>query len=313
MYKKMLVPLDGSELAEVVFPYAKELAGRLDLDLIFLHVYGPDESEFAPMHRDYIQHACEIVGRELGEVQEKTGGQPGSTKVEARCELAEGHPAESILRYADENEIDLILMATHGRSGFSRWAVGSVADKVVHASKVPVWLVRAGIPEEIVYDKWPTRTILVPLDGSKLAESVLPHVEALAKQRGAEMMDVVLIRVCEGLVIPPGQARLMYYDHRVTVDKDEHPDQKVAQRKREAEDYLAGVEKRLTDAGLKARSEVLWGNPADEIVAYADRHPFNLIVMATHALSGLSRWAIGSVADRVVRGVSRPVFLVRPR
>ena len=314
MYKKILVPLDGSELAEVVFPYAKELAGRLDLDLIFLHVYGPDESEFAPMHRDYIQHACETVGRELEEVQEKTGGQPGSTEVEARCELAEGHPAENILRYADENEIDLILMATHGRSGFSRWAVGSVADKVVRASKVPVWLVRAGIPEEIVYDKWPTRTMLVPLDGSKLAELVLPHVEALAKQRGAELMDIVLFTVCEGpTVVPAGQARLMYYDTRVSVDQDEHLKQKMAQRNREAEDYLAGVEKRLKDAGLKARSEVLWGNPADEIVAYANRNPFNLIVMTTHALSGLSRWAMGSVADRVVRGVSRPVFLVRPR
>jgi nucleotide-binding universal stress UspA family protein len=192
--------------------------------------------------------------------------------------------------------------------------MGSVADKVVHASKIPVWLVRAGIPEEIVYDKWPTRTILVPLDGSELAESVLPHVEALAKQRGAELVDVVLLRVCEGATsMPTGQARLMYYEHRVTVDQDEHLEQKMAQRKREAEDYLAGVEKRLTDAGLRVRSEVLWGNPTDEIVVYADRNPFNLIVMATHARSGLSRWAMGSVADRVVRGVSRPILLVRPR
>jgi len=314
VYKKMLVPLDGSELAEVVFAYAKELAGRLDIDLVFLHVYEPEESEFAPMRRAYIEHVCEIVGRELGEVQEKTGGRQGSTKVEARCELAVGHPAENIIRYADESEVDLILMATRGRSGLSRWAMGSVADKVIRASEIPVWLVRAGIPEEIVYDKWPTRTILVPLDGSKMAESVLPHVEALAKQRGTEPVEVVLLRVCEGTIFTPeGQARLMYYYHRVSVDQDEHMKQKMAQRTQEAEDYLAGVEKQLGDAGLKVRSEVLVGNPADEIIAYANRNPFNLIVMATHALSGLSRWAIGSVADRVVRGVSRPVFLVRPR
>ena len=65
-------------------------------------------------------------------------------------------------------------MATHGRSGIRRWIMGSVADKVLRASKVPVWLVRAGIPEEIVYVKWPKITVLVPLDGSELAESLLP-------------------------------------------------------------------------------------------------------------------------------------------
>ena len=267
-YKKMLVPLDGSELAEVVFTYAKELAGRLDLDLIFLHVYESEESEFAPMRRAYVEHVCEIVERELGEVQEKTGGQPGSTKIEARCELAEGHPAENILRYADKNEIDLILMATHGRSGFSRWAVGSVADKVVRASKVPVWLVRAGIPEEIVYDKWPTRTILVPLDGSKLAESVLPHVEAVAKQRGAELVDVVLLRVCEHPVIPSD------YPPAMPLSWEEHVEKEMVKARRVSEQYLAGVEKRLEDAGLRVRSEVLvgktpWVNPADEIIDYA--------------------------------------------
>ena len=302
------------ELAEVVFGYAKELAGRLDLDVILFHVYGPEESELVPLHRAYVERAAEIIRRKSEEVRESTDIEPGGKAVEARGELAVGYPAEEILRYADKNNIDLILMATHGRSGIKRWAMGSVADKVLRASKVPVWLVRAGIPEEIVYDKWPTRTILVPLDGSKMAESVLPHVEALAKQRGTEPLEVVLLRVCEGTIFTPeGQARLMYYYHRVSVDQDEHMKQKMAQRTQEAEDYLAGVEKQLEDAGLKVRSEVLVGNPADEIIAYANRNPFNLIVMATHALSGLSRWAIGSVADRVVRGVSRPVFLVRPR
>ena len=202
MYKRMLVPLDGSELAEVVFNYAKEFAGRLDLEVVLLYVSTPAEEEFLPMHRAYIEHAADIVRRQSQEVQEKTDIQPGSKAVEARGELVVGHPAEEILRYADENTIDLILMATHGRSGIRRWAMGSVADKVLRASKVPVLLVRAGIPDEIVYDKWPRRTILAPLDGSELAESVLPHVEALAKQRGTELVDVVLLRVCEPPALP---------------------------------------------------------------------------------------------------------------
>ena len=142
MYRRILVPLDGSELAEVVFTYAKELAGRLDVEVLLLHVATPEEREFIPMHRSYIEHAADIVRRELQEVQERTGIKPGAKPkpVEARGELAIGYPAEEILRYAEESNVDLILMATHGRSGLKRWSMGSVADKVLRASKVPVWL-----------------------------------------------------------------------------------------------------------------------------------------------------------------------------
>jgi len=306
MYRRMLVPLDGSELAEVVLPYAKELAGRLDLDVILLHVCSPDEGELVPMHRAYVERAAEIIRRQSAEVQQRAGIQRGGGAVEARGELAAGHPAEEILRYAEENDVDLILMATHGRSGIRRWAMGSVADKVLHASKVPVCLVRAGIPEEIVHDKWPWRTILVPLDGSELAESVLPHVEALAKQRGAEPADVALLMVCEPRIIPSS------YPYGVPLSL-EGVQEETDRCKREAEEYLAGVGKRLKDVGLRVRSEVLVGRPADDIVDYANRNPVNLIVMATHGRSGLSRWVMGSVADRVVLGVSSPIFLVRPR
>ncbi len=313
MYKRMLVPLDGSELAEVVFTYAKELAARLGLDVTLLHVYSPTEQELAPMHRSYIERAAEIVRLHSEEVQKKSGIQPGSKEVETRGELAVGYPAEQILSYADENDIDLILMATHGRSGIRRWTIGSVADKVLRASKVPVWLVRAGIPEEVVYDKWPRKTILVPLDGSELAESVLPHVEAVAKQRGAELVDVILLRVCEPPIISSD-----YPETIMRLSWEEHVEQQMAWCKGASEKYLAGVEKRLKDVGLKVRSEVLVGkppigNPADEIIDYANRNPFNLIVMATHGRSGISRWAYGSVAAKVLLGVSSPLFLVRPQ
>ena len=313
MYKRMLVPLDGSELAEVVFTYAKELAGRLSLDVTLLHVCSPTEQELAPMHRSYTEHMAGIVKLQVEAIQKKVGIQPGGKAVEVRGELAVGYPAEEILSYADENDIDLILMSTHGRSGIRRWAMGSVADKVLRASKVPVWLVRAGIPEEVVYDKWPRRTILVPLDGSELAESVLPHVEAVAKQRGTEIVDVILLRVCEPPIISSD-----YPEAIMPLSWEEHVEQQMALCKRASEKYLASVEKRLKDSGLKVRSEALvgkppLGNPANEIIDYANRNPFNLIVMATHGRSGISRWAYGSVAARVLLGVSSPIFLVRPR
>ena len=306
MYKRMLVPLDGSELAEVVLPYAKELAGRLDLDIVFLHVCSAHESQSLPMYQAYVEHAAETARLQSREVQAKTGVQPGAKEVEARGEVAVGHPAEEIVRYTDENDIDLILMATHGRSGVRRWVMGSVADKVLRASRVPIWLVRAGIPEQIVHDKWPERTMLVLLDGSELAESVLPHVEALAKQRGAELVDVVLLRVCEPPVIPSD------YPADMPLSWEEHVKQITDHVKQVSAHYLAGVEKRLTDAGLRVRSEVLMGQPADEIIDYAEKNLFSLIVMSTHGFSGLSRWEYGSVADKVLHGASTPIFLVRP-
>jgi nucleotide-binding universal stress UspA family protein len=306
MYKKMLIPLDGSELSEVVFPYAKELAGRLGLDVILLHVHSPEEGEKAPLHRAYIERKAEVIKRQSEEVQQKIGIRPGAKPVQVQCELAVGYPAEEILRYADENDIDLILMATHGRSGIRRWVMGSVADKVLQASQVPVWLVRAGIPEEIVYDKWPRRTVLVPLDGSELAEAVLPHAEALAKQRGAELVEVVLLRVCEPPVMPA------YYPPNAPMMPEEYIRLESAGCKAVAEQYLAGIEKRLKNAGLRVQSEVLAGEPAEKIIDYANTHPFNLIVMSTHARSGLSRWTYGSVAAKVLQGVSSPIFLVRP-
>lgn len=307
MYKRMLVPLDGSELAEVVFAYAKELAGRLDLDLILLHVAATREQDLLSMHRAYIERAAEIVGRQSAEVQEKTRSKPRGKAVEARGELAVGHAAEEILRYADENNIDMILMATHGRSGVKRWALGSVADKVLRVSKVPVWLVRAGIPEEIVHDKWPKITMLVPLDGSQLAESVLPHVEVLARQRGAELVDVVLLRVCEPPIILSD-----YPEATMELSWDEHVEKEKIWAKQAGERYLAAVEKRLRDAGLRVRSEVVLGRPIDEIIDYANKNPFNLIVLATHGRTGITRWAYGQVADKVLQRSPSPIFLVRP-
>ena len=308
MYKRMLVPLDGSELAEVVFTYAKEIAGRLDLDLTLLHVCVPGERELASMHRAYVERAAELVRRQSEDVQRQTGIESGGRVLEARAELAVGHPAEEILRYADENDIDLILMATHGRSGVRRWAIGSVADKVLRSSKVHVWLARAGIPEETVYDKWPSRTLLVPLDGSELAESVLPHVEALTKQRGAESVEVVLIRVREAPFIT-----VDYPEASMPLTWEEHVEHIKSSFKDGCERYLQGVAKRLSDAGLNVRSDVLMGEPADEIISYATKHPFNLIAMSTHGRSGPKRWAYGSVADKVLHGVTSPIFLVRPR
>ena len=302
----MLVPLDGSKLAEVVLVYAKELVGRLDLDVTFLHICSPEEPEPAPMHRAYVEWVAETVRHQSKEIKEKAVIETGGSAIEAQGALAVGNPAEEIIRYSYENSIDLIMMATHGRSGIGRWAMGSVADKVLRVSKVPVWLVRAKIHEEIINDKWPRKTILVPLDGSELAESVLPHVEALAKQRNGDTVDTILLRVCEYAVVPDDNVKGVPSGWEKGVRRE------IARSKREAGKYLAEVEKRFEDADLRVQSEVLVGEPPNEIINHANGNPFSLIAMATHGRSGLKRLAYGSVADKVLRGASCPLLVVRP-
>lgn len=307
MYKRVLLPLDGSELAEIVFSYATELAARLGLDLVLLHVVSPHERDLIPLHRAYVERAAEALRRQSEELQKKAGIQPKGEGVAARGELAVGHPGEEILNCTLRHDIDLILLATHGRSGIRRWALGSVADKILRVSKMPVCLVRAGVREEIIHDKWPRTTMLVPLDGSELAESVIPHVETLAKQWGPEEVDVVLLRVCEPIVVPSD------YPPTAGLTWEEHKEREITRPKTECEEYLAGVQKRLEGLGLRVRSVALQGKAADEITEYCRSNPVNLIVMSTHGRSGISRWAYGSVADRVLHGICSPIFLIRPQ
>ncbi|MDP2919506.1 MAG: universal stress protein [Dehalococcoidia bacterium] len=308
MYKKLLVLLDGSKLAEIVFPYAKELAGRLDMDVILLHVYHPAASEFAPMYKAYVDRAAETLKIQAHQVQDSLG-QKEIKHVVVRGELCTGYHAEEILKFAEENAIDLMLMASHGRSGVKRWRMGGVADKILRASKIPVLMVHADAEKLIPYDQWPSRSLLVPLSGSEVSSVVLPHVEALAKQKGAEV-SVILMEVVEPPVTPS------YYSPELTgvpLNWGQFVEQEMARNKKAAQEYLAGVEKRFKEAGIQVCSIVHTGKPAEEVIAYAKKNPFSVIIMSTHGRTGLSRLVYGSVAESVLFGVSNPMVLVRPQ
>ena len=310
MYHRILVPLDGSELAESVCVYAKELAGRLDLDVVLLHVGNPSTQGIVPMELAYIDHMAEIVKKQIRDVQKATDGEQKSNPVKVTGELAVGYSAEEIIRFADHNAIDLILLASHGRSGLKRWTLGSVADKVMRATKTPVWLIKAGKPEETPYDKWPRRILIVPLDGSELAESVLPHVEILAKQRGTEPVEVILLRVSEIMTIPT------YYSpdmSGVSLNWGNILQQETIRRKEEAKKYLSEIEKRFKKNNIAVKSVVIEGKANDEVVDFANKQPFSMIIMATHGRSGLSRLVYGSVAANIIHGVNRPIFMIKPQ
>ena len=142
--------------------------------------------------------------------------------------------------------------------------------------------------------------ILVPLDGSKLAECVLPHVEAISQ--GCKVRDVHLVRAVEPLALAP--------DTSLAFTQDEL-DRLESGRRSEAEKYLQQRVQQLRDSGISVESEVLLGKGAEAIAEYAKKHEVDLIVIATHGRSGVSRWYWGSVADRILRSACVPVLMVR--
>jgi len=141
---------------------------------------------------------------------------------------------------------------------------------------------------------------MVPLDGSELAECVLPHVEAIAK--GCNVGKITLIRVVTPLHLHGGVESRLSPEERRRLEADSTDI---------ARNYLDQVVKRLTDIGIAAKSEVLYGNVIDKLVDYADRNGVDLTVIATHGRSGVSRWVWGSVADRILRSAYMPVLMVR--
>ncbi|MDY6916745.1 MAG: universal stress protein [Chloroflexota bacterium] len=149
------------------------------------------------------------------------------------------------------------------------------------------------------------KMILVPLDGSELSEMVLPHVEMLA-QATKKPAEVVLLRVA----MSPSPAFSGYQD--LSGQGPVLAEKAAAADKEEAEKYLAEVGKRLRDKGLRVRVELLVGSPGDEILDYAENNPVDLIAMASHGRSGISRWAYGSVTSKVLRGISTPILVVTP-
>jgi nucleotide-binding universal stress UspA family protein len=277
MYTKIVVPLDSSPLAEVALPYAEEIAGKMGSDIVLLTVLPSEESKEVENHQAYSK---KMVSTTKIQVKKYLEDKP-DTKINISTATRTGNPAEGILNYADKGYPCLIVMATHGRSGLSRWAVGSVADKVVKAtSKQPLLLVRAKGNHPDVRAKRILKQALVPLDGSAVSESVLPYISEIA--RNLEM-QITLLRI---------------------IHKTEH-------NFTEVENYLRKICEKLAEQGIDAGYEVRIGNAAEQIINYADETATDLIAMTTRGQTPINMFSLGSVAQKILLDGDSPLFLVK--
>lgn len=295
----IVLPLDGSESSERAQRLALALAERMPARLVLVgapEVYGLDMAWYAgaaPESGAPMVPVTELMDEARQATTEmlsarRTALDHAGIEVEAR--VVEDLPASAILETAESSAADLIVMATHGLGGFSRWALGSVADKVLQSSTRPVLLVRAGAEHlDPGLDQ-----ILVPLDGSELAEAVLPAVERLARAMGS--------RLTLAHVSP--EARLGMETSRL-FEAQRHSIERI-------EAYLAGQAERLMAAGIPTDIEFL-ASPgvAGALVERLERGDIDLVALTTHGRGGLKRWAFGSVADKLIRHAPTPVLVVR--
>ncbi|HEX75073.1 MAG TPA: universal stress protein [Dehalococcoidia bacterium] len=284
LFRRILVPLDGSGEAESVFPYLRDLAPRFgsQVDILGVGIGGKRRR----------------VNRLLKEYVDKVAVGLHSDSIEAKPVFLYGSAADEILDYTERNSIDLIIMATHGRGGITRWWMGSIAQKVISEARPPVLLVRSKLLEETeAVRSLPFLKILAPLDGSDIGEAALSHADKLSIETGA---SVILLQVIQ----PPGTIGATTMLVSATEDA-------VRAMHDAGENYLSGVAERLGEKGIKTTYEVVTGDPADKIVEYAEDKRVSLIAMSTHGRGGIARWVLGSVADKVLHGTKIPVLLVR--
>ena len=299
MYTRMLIPLDGSKLAENVLPYARTLAGALDLRIELLSVV--DTMDFArTTHAGHVRDFDPIIEAAVREGEQYLEGVARSfTGRNVTCVVEQGQADQIIIEKAAGDKETLIGMATRGRSGIHRWLMGSVAEKVLRGATNPLLLVRGD--EEGKSDGAATlKSIVVPLDGSKLAETVLPRAVDLAKKLS---LEIVLTRAYQIPLSNYGGAEAAYIPN---------PNALMNVVKEEAGAYLEAKVNELRQNGVeKVSSILLLGSGADEIIDLARTTPDNLIAMCTHGRSGVKRWALGSVTEKVVRHSGDPVLVVR--
>ena len=296
----VLVPLDGSPFGERALPFAIEIVRRAGTRLRLLTVHVPPVPDadagfagIAPAVEETVRQAAEDY---LAETRERYAAEGLDVSAHVKVGGVDG----CIRACAKEHDVGLIAMATHGTGGLRRLWLGSVADRVVRAGDRPVLLVPVHDDDDAPPARGEIRTIIVPLDGSPLAESALAPATAVGEICAAEYL---LFRG-----VPPPHVGSPYLAWTKT-DPALHERQRA-----EAKAYLDRISADLGRAGRRV-TEVLSeeADVHDSLVRLADAEEDAIIVMTTHGRGGVRRLILGSVADKVVRGAKGPVLVVPPK
>ncbi|NTW97420.1 MAG: universal stress protein [Oscillochloris sp.] len=299
MFHTILVPLDGSPVSEQALATAVRLAQGSSASIHLAHVHSPYTTapitiEGLPVIDEELRSLA--ADHELAYLRQAAGSIPISNHEPVIARL-DGPIAFALSSYCHDIGAELVVLTTHGRSGFTQLWIGSVAESLLRSLHVPLLLLR---PTPTPVEPTPFRHIIVPLDGSALAEQILPHAMAMADHDGAEL---TLLRIIESHPVPAPGSNIAYRPHEDT----------VTEQRDTATIYLDRLARELLAGGHPAHIAVVAAeHPARAILTAAEERGADLIALATRGRSGLTRAILGSVADKILRGGTLPMLALRP-
>jgi nucleotide-binding universal stress UspA family protein len=287
MFDELLFPTDGSEGASVAFGHVLDLAAAHDATVHVLYVADTTVDSVTQIQGRVVDALVEEGTR----IVEAAADRASDRGVATVTEVLQGAPDRTIVDYADARAVDLIALPTHGRRGLERFLLGSTTDRVVRRSPVPVLTIR---PDDDLRVRYPYRGVLVPTDGSDCATDALAVGVDVADAAGASIHLLSVVDVS-------------------TLGVDYAPDVRIESLEASADEVLDAAAAVATDAGVPVagrRVDVDASVPR-AIREYVADHDVDLIVVGTHGRTGVERYVLGSVADRLVRTAPVPVLTVR--
>jgi nucleotide-binding universal stress UspA family protein len=301
----LMVPLDGSPDAEQALPWAAQLAQRNGgaVRLVGVHappaVYLDGQTLVGSVTPD--EEVREQEEKYLDQVEERVRTATGAT---VSADLLDGSVIEALVQHAEQLRPLAVVMLAHGRSAIARFFLGSTALEFIRQSPVPVLLIRAANQEAPDYTIQPTiKHIVVPVDGSKLAEQIVTPALALGKPFGAEFHVTMTLDA-----VPDIESLAALHEPGLPGPWDESAVHAKAER------YLEHIADRFREQGCTAHARVVpHGAAADRILEAATAQPDTVVALATHGRGGLAKLMWGSVTEQVVRRTTVPLYIVRPR
>lgn len=294
MFSRILLPLDGSKLAECVLPHAVLIARAYNAEVILLRVQDPSAQMTRRRPVDPLD--WQIRRAESETYLQEVAGRLQAAGIPVQIEFREGRAAQSIIQFAQSQDIPLIIMSSHGQSGLSPWNVSSVVQQVILLVHRSVMIVRAYDPPTDQPDGLKYQRILVPLDGSARAESVLPVAETLARFYDLEVLVAHAVSRPELPRRTPPTEEELDLANRITERNQE-----------EASRYLLELKSRL-DLRLETRLLVSDKAPA-KLQALAEQEQVDLVLLSAHGYSGDPRWPYGNVVLSFIIYGSSPLLI----
>lgn len=319
MLKKILVPLDGSLRAERALPVAARIARASKGSIGLAEVISPPV-DYASILTPVPLVSTERIEVELKQAESYLEALAASqllAGIETRTQALYGIPAQALLAFAEEQAVDLIVLCSHGRTGLTRWVLGSVAQKLTHESDIPVFVLRDGGPE--LAPPQPetcgrlTRAF-VSLDGSELSEAVLQPATELALALSAPAPAALhLMKVVKIFPTSEAQGRLSELNQQALEQAKTYlAAVKVRLQQQFPESFLAITTSVSLDNDI-ATALIMTAQAQEEGTDSAKAKGCDLIAMSTHGRGGFEQWMVGSITERVLDATRLPMLVVRPR